>query len=201
MSEDIKVMFDNIQKETDTVKKEELLKQYQTKLNELSEDSTKYKEVQSKGIFKELEETRKKLQEIEDNKKKQEEADALEKGKFKELAEARQKELDTTKTKLTEVEAKAKEWESYQDTKRKDLLSKIEDEDLKKVGEEIKGLDKLEIFANKITQKESFKPDNGQASGTQVTLTDQQKAEAKRMGVSEKDFIEIMEHRNKNKKT
>lgn len=201
MSEDIKVMFDNIQKETDTVKKEELLKQYQTKLNELSEDSTRYKEVQSKGIFKELEETRKKLQEIEDNKKKQEEADALEKGKFKELAEARQKELDTLNTKLTEAEAKAKEWELYQDTKRKDLLSKIEDEDLKKVGEEIKGLDKLEIFANKITQKEPFKTDNGQASGTQVTLTDQQKAEAKRMGVSEKDFIEIMEFRNKNKKT
>jgi hypothetical protein len=201
MSEDIKGMFENILKETDTAKRETMLLEYQKTINELSLNSDKFKEVESKGIFQELKETRAKLDLIEKEKKDKEEADALEKGKFKELAEARQKELDEFKTKFSNVETKAKEWETYEATKRKAILDKIEDVELKKVAEEIKGLDSLEIFANKMTKAETFSTENGQSNNTPVVLTPEQKADALKMGVKESDYLEIMAHRNRNKQT
>lgn len=199
MSEDIKVMFENIAKETDTAKRETMLSEYQTKLNELSEGATKFKEIESKGIFKELKETKDKLDLIEKERKEKEDAEAKEKGQFKELAETRAKELEEFKTKFSNVEAKAKEWEIYETTKRKTILDKIEDAELKKVAEEIKGLESLEIFANKMTKVETFKTDNGQSHNTPVTLTPEQKKRAVEMGISDKAFIEIEAHLQKNK--
>jgi phage I-like protein len=137
-------------------------------------------------------ELKSKLKEIEDGK-------LIEDGKTKELLIEREKELAELKTQFETTKSKAEEYELYKKTKREGLLAELPDEESKTIASDL-SLDKLELFVKKTKGTKPIDVDSGNAGGS-LKLTDEQKADAERLGLSEKDYIEVMEHRNKNKKT
>ena len=119
-------------------------------------------------------------------------------GETKKLLEQREKELEEIKGNFDVIKKQADEYESYKKSKREGLLAEIEDEELKTIAEDL-SLDKLEIFVKKNKGVKLPDVDNGNA-GNKLKLTDAERAEAKRMGLSESDFMDIQISRQKNLK-
>ena len=150
---DLKELAEAIKAETDPEKEKKLLEQFTSNLKTLEEKADKFKEVEEKGIFKELKETREKLLAMEKTKKELEEAEAKEQGKYKELVEAKDKEIDELKVKYELEKAEADESRIYKQTKRKDLLAKLTSDEDKDIANEIKSLAQLEKFVMKAITK------------------------------------------------
>jgi len=119
-------------------------------------------------------------------------------GETKKLLEQREKELEEIKGNFDVIKKQADEYESYKTKKREGLLAEIEDEELKTIAGEL-SLDKLEILVKKSKGVKTPDVDNGNA-GNKLKLTDAERAEAKRMGLSESDFMDIQISRQKNLK-
>jgi seryl-tRNA synthetase len=160
------------------------------RLQKLEEENTKFKN-EIKEIAGKRDELKGKLKEIEDKK-------LIDEGDTKKILGEREKELSELKTQFETVKKKADEFDSYKQTKREGLLAQIKDPDLKLVANEIQGLDKLETFVNKLNPTKIPDVDNGNAGGG-TDLTDEQKADAKELGLSDKDYLAVMSHREKAK--
>jgi hypothetical protein len=145
-----------------------------------------------RDIAKTRDELKSKLKAIEDSQK-------MDDGKTKELLDAKIKEYDELNAKFADVEAKANEYETYKKTKRDGLLAEIKDEESKSIAEDL-SLDKLEIFVKKLKGTKAPDVDGGGAGNNKITLTDEQKAEAKTMGLSEQDYYDVQKDRTKNQK-
>lgn len=163
-------------------------------LAKLKIENEKFKN-EIKDIAGKRDEFKSKLKAIEDGQK-------MADGKKDELLTEKDKELNDLKTELATVKAKADEFDTYKQTKRDGLLAEIKDEDLKTVANEIQGLDSLEKFVKKINGEKPPDIDNGNA-GKAVSLSEEQKAEAAELGMTDDMYIEVMIPRNeklKNKK-
>ena len=79
--------------------------------------------------------------------KKAEEEKMVKQGEYKELLDQKEKELKI-------VTEKANQWDSYQTSRRENLMTKVTDENDKQIAEGL-GLDKLELFVDRITSTQS----------------------------------------------
>ena len=156
-------------------------------LAKLKAENEKFKN-EIKEIAGKRDEFKSKLKAIEDSK-------LIDEGKKDELLKQKETELTELKTQFDAVKAKADEFDTYKQTKRDGLLAKIPDEKLRKVANEIQGLDSLEMFVETINGEKPATTDNGNAGGA-VKLSDAQKKEAEELGLSEEDYIEVIIPRN-----
>lgn len=182
---DIKTIAEAIKAETDPEKLGKLYEDYQKQIDELNEKAGKFKEIEQKGIFKELEETRKKLKDIEDAKRKADEDEAIKKGELQKLLDIRAEELKAKEKELESLKGevdplkKFKEERIAQDEKRKEeLIAKLPD-NLKDIAKDLSGIN-LEKFIDLHKTPNAAKPDGGDGiTGQQpLTLTDAQKKDA-----------------------
>lgn len=153
MSVDIKKIAEAIKKAGDN--SDELAKvyeQYEGEFKSLSEKASKFEEVESKGIFKQLKETQEKLAEIEKAKKEAEEKEAKEKGEYKTLAEQYLAEKEKLENELKTANETAGKWTTYEKTRRETLLAKLKDEKVKKIGEKLTTLEDLEEYVDLHTE-------------------------------------------------
>lgn len=182
---DIKQIAEAIKAETDPEKLTKLYGDYQKQIDELNDKAGKFDEVSQKGIFKELEETRKKLVEFETAKKKAEEDDAIKKGELQKVIDLKTKELEEKDNKIKTLESEVDPLKKFktdreaEDEKRKaDLIAKLPNDDLKDIAKELSGI-KLERFVELNKTPSAAKPDSGDAAGGGVTaLTEEQKKDA-----------------------
>ena len=203
---DLKEIVEAIKAETDPEKQKKLLEQYGAALKTLEEKADKFKEVEEKGIFKELKETREKLLAMEKTKKELEEAEAKEQGKYKELVEAKDKEIDELKVKYELEKAEADESRIYKQTKRKDLLAKLTSDEDKDIANSIKGFAQLEKFVmSKITKPPLSVDEGGKPKppddGTELTTDEIRQAKEMFSGADDpiKEFKEYKKTYKKDK--
>lgn len=144
----------------------------------------------SQKILNEKKELEGKLKAISDAKK-------IEDGKTSELLNETKAELEREKAEKEALKLKAEEAEKYVNAERERLISQLPDED-KEYAEDIKDLIKLSKFVAK-QLKAPAKTDNGKGASGEIKLTEAEKADAVRMGISEQDYFEIQEKRKKKK--
>lgn len=144
----------------------------------------------SQKILNEKKELEGKLKAISDAKK-------IEDGKTSELLNETKAELEREKSEKEALKLKAEEAEKYVNAERERLISQLPDED-KEYAEDIKDLIKLSKFVAK-QLKAPAKTDNGKGASGEIKLTEAEKADAVRMGISEQDYFEIQEKRKKKK--
>jgi DNA repair exonuclease SbcCD ATPase subunit len=207
MSEDIKAMFENIQKETDVTKKAELQTALDNKLKELNEDSIKFKEIEQKGIFKELKEAKEKLKALEDAENLTKEEKLKAEGKLNEIIESKtaklttlEQQLETEKAEKEKYKAGAEAFEKYKEDRKKILMEVLKNDDLKELAKELPTLESLEKFV-KLHSAGVIIPGtdgNGQPhTPGSVVLTEDEKTEAETMNVTPEAYKEIMAYRKK----
>ena len=115
---------------------------------EASKSATKtYSEEQFKELIVERDKAKDKLRKIEEDRKKAEEAKAIEEGKLKEVLASKEAELAV-------ANKKAEAYEAQQQKLRESYLSKLSDED-KELASDIHDLDKLKKFVDKITPQQA----------------------------------------------
>lgn len=142
----------------------------------------------SQKLLNEKKELEGKLKAIEDEKK-------IKDGKTDELLNETKSELEKKIAENEALKLKADEAEKYINSERERLISLLPDED-KEYAEDIKDLAKLSKFVNK-QLKDPVKTDDGKGASGSVKLTEAEKADAVRMGVSEQDYADIKEKRKK----
>jgi len=160
--------------------------------------------VDAKALQEKLDAITANSQKILDEKKKIEgelkaikDAKKIEEGKTSELLKEREAELEKKIAEVETYKLKADEAEKYINSERERLIALLPDED-KEYAEDIKDLAKLSKFVNK-QLKAPAKTDNGKGASGEIKLTEAEKADAVRMGISEQDYFEIQEKRKKKK--
>ncbi len=159
--------------------------------------------VDAKALQEKLDAITANSQKILDEKKKIEgelkaikDAKKIEEGKTSELLKERETELEKIKAEIETYKAEAEESKKFIASERERLIKQLPDED-KEYAEDIKDLAKLSKFVAK-QLKEPAKTDNGNgATGGSIKLSEADKKEAIRMGVSEEDYAYILEKRKK----
>ena len=117
-----------------------------------------------------------------------EEAESLKKGDYEKLINDLKTENGTLKSELDQAKSKAGEWDNYQSAKRKILIDKIPEADRLK-SFDVLPLEDLEKLSEKFSTKPPVGTDGGGGTPPKPNeLTETEKEEAKRMGISDDGY-------------
>ena len=155
------------------------IKALEEKINALTNNSQK--------LVNEKRELEGKLKAIEDAKK-------IEEGKAGDLLKDREAELEQLKKDFDLNKSELEKANKFIADTKANLISQLPD-DLKEIAEDLNDISKIQKLLAGV--KDSAKVDNGGASSRSVKLTDAEKEDAKRLGVSDEDYLYIKEKRKK----
>jgi len=155
------------------------IKALEEKINALTNNSQK--------LVNEKRELEGKLKAIEDAKK-------IEEGKTGDLLKDREAELEQLKKDFDLNKSELEKANKFIADTKANLISQLPD-DLKEIAEDLNDISKIQKLLAGV--KDSAKVDNGGASSRSVKLTDAEKEDAKRLGVSDEDYLYIKEKRKK----
>jgi len=141
----------------------------------------------SQKLVNEKRELEGKLKAIEDAKK-------IEEGKTGDLLKDREAELEQLKKDFDLNKSELEKANKFIADTKANLISQLPD-DLKEIAEDLNDISKIQKLLAGV--KDSAKVDNGGASSRSVKLTDAEKEDAKRLGVSDEDYLYIKEKRKK----
>jgi hypothetical protein len=143
---------------------------------------------------KKRQELEKQLKAISDEKKKQEEAKLLEEGKLKEVLTAKEKELEDYKKSVEQDLALASEFKDFQSKRRDSLKQKFGDKWVDSFNNI--PLSDLETLADKfVPANPELNRDKGTGGSGEPGLTEDEKKEAQRMGLSEDGYKQFKKKR------
>lgn len=124
-----------------------------------------------------------------------EEAESLKKGDYEKLINDLKAENNNLKTEFEAAKNKASEWDNYQSTKRKALIDKIPEAD-RLESFNILPLADLEKLADKFSVKPAIGTDTGGGTVPKPNeLSEVEKAEADRMGLSHEAYKQFKKRR------
>lgn len=155
------------------------IKALEEKINALTNNSQK--------LVNEKRDLEGKLKAIEDAKK-------IEEGKTGDLLKDREAELEQLKKDFDLNKSELEKANKFIADTKANLISQLPD-DLKEIAEDLNDISKIQKLLAGV--KDSAKVDNGGASSRSVKLTDAEKEDAKRLGVSDEDYLYIKEKRKK----
>lgn len=158
-------------------------------------DNNENTDIEKKGVLKELlaerkarQELKKELDAMRAERQKEQDEKLKEDGKLKELLDKKEQELATLKSELEAHKTKSTEWDNYQSSKRKTLIDKIPEADRLESFNTLP-LSDLEKLADRFSTKHPLDVDSGNGKPPKPTeLTEAEKEQAKRMGLSEDGF-------------
>ena len=154
-----------------------------------------YSEEEFNKVVSQRQEAKEKIKELESSissintkLKEFEEADSIKKGDYEKIINDLKSENTSLKSKLDESEKKAGEWDNYQSSKRKTLIDKIPEAD-RLESFNVLPLGDLEKLVDKFSVKPPIDVDGGNGKPPKPTeLTEAEKEQAKKMGLSEDGF-------------
>ena len=180
--------------EVKLVKAEAELTEQKKKIDELTEKLSKVGNTEHfQGLIKERDEAKKKLKEYEDKV-------LEEQGNYKDLVEKQKTELETERLEKERLTDELKKSNAELDEKRvaeanerKALLEKITDEKKKKIAEALP-MNLLKDYVNEQALHNPLGPDRGgnPIPPVEYKLTPFEEAEAKRRGLSNEDYADIL---------